>query len=96
MSHPELTQSLFDSLVNRGNKVRTEAYSHPSARPIATPSPAPPPSATPAVPPGKFPLVPGRLPNGLPRPGAPRPGIAKPQSGTPGRLHPDTATRKAH
>src|ERR1700722_19525482 len=38
--HPELSQDLFDSLLVRGNRVRSEEYAHPSARPVVTP-PAP-------------------------------------------------------
>src|SRR3984885_4930672 len=36
--HPELSQDLFDSLLVRGNKLRTEEYAHPAARPSDRPS----------------------------------------------------------
>src|SRR5882757_9981071 len=42
--HPELTRNVFDSLLSRGNRLRTETYSKPS---ITTPKPA---VTTPAVP----------------------------------------------
>jgi hypothetical protein len=39
--HPELSQDLFDSLLVRGNRLRSEQYSHPITRPvISTPAPA--------------------------------------------------------
>lgn len=41
--HPELNQLLYDSLVAQGNRLRTEAYAHPTTKPSATPSPAGPP-----------------------------------------------------
>jgi hypothetical protein len=31
MDHPDLTQVLFDSLITKGNRLRTEAYSRPSS-----------------------------------------------------------------
>jgi len=37
--HPELSQDLFDSLLVQGNRVRSEEYAHPSARPVVTPPP---------------------------------------------------------
>ena len=36
MAHPELAQTLFDSLISKGNRLRSEAYSHPSVRPAVT------------------------------------------------------------
>jgi hypothetical protein len=39
--HPELSQDLFDSLLVRGNKLRSDEYAHPSARPVVKP-PTPP------------------------------------------------------
>jgi|SRR6185437_2501471 len=40
MARPDLTQMLFDSLQSKGNRLRSEAYSRPSATPVVTP-PAP-------------------------------------------------------
>jgi hypothetical protein len=39
--HPELSQDLFDSLLVRGNKLRSEEYAHPSARPSVKPPTSP-------------------------------------------------------
>lgn len=41
ISHPEITQGLFDSVVNRGNLLKTESYSHPPLKPAVTTPPAP-------------------------------------------------------
>jgi hypothetical protein len=43
LAHPELTQKLFDSLLSKGNRLRSEAYSgRSSVRPgVPNPSPAP-------------------------------------------------------
>jgi len=76
--HPDITRVLFDSLIARGNRMRSESYSHPSA---PTPSvPAVKPAATGPMgrPPGVMPVIPGkpagtqtnqpggrRLPNGF-------------------------------
>jgi len=39
--HPELSQDLFDSLLVRGNRLRSEQYSHPISKPLnPTPTPA--------------------------------------------------------
>jgi Domain of unknown function (DUF4296) len=35
--HPELSQDLFDSLLVRGNKLRSEQYAHPAPRPSGKP-----------------------------------------------------------
>ena len=37
MDHPELTQTLFDSLLAMGNRARNESYSRPVSRPVSTP-----------------------------------------------------------
>ena len=38
--HPELSQDLFDSLLVRGNRLRSDQYAHPITRPlIGTPTP---------------------------------------------------------
>ena len=63
--HPDITRVLFDSLIARGNRMRSESYSHPSA---PTPSvPAVKPAATGPMgrPPGVMPVIPpaGRLPD---------------------------------
>jgi hypothetical protein len=54
LDHPEVAQTLFDSLLARGNRLRSEAYSHPIApRPLskpAVPPPATPPAALPMSP----------------------------------------------
>lgn len=40
MAHPELTQTLFDSLAIKSTRLRSEAYSHPSFRPtVPVPTP---------------------------------------------------------
>src|SRR5579872_3935993 len=39
LEHPELNQVLFDSLTDLGNRLRTEAYSHPTVKPIVTQPP---------------------------------------------------------
>lgn len=39
--HPELSQDLFDSLLVRGNRLRSEEYAHPPARPVVKPPVAP-------------------------------------------------------
>jgi Domain of unknown function (DUF4296) len=55
--HPELSQDLFDSLLVRGNKLRSEEYAHPAARPSVNPpaSPLPTPFNRPLIPPAKRP-----------------------------------------
>jgi hypothetical protein len=45
MDHPDLTQTLFDSLLSKSNRLRGEAYSHPSPKPVA-PVPVPAPDTT--------------------------------------------------
>ena len=49
--HPELSQDLFDSLLVRGNRLRSEEYAHPTARPSAKPptTPLPTPSNRPPI-----------------------------------------------
>jgi len=37
MAHPELTQTLMDSLLAMGNRIRTENYNRPITRPVSTP-----------------------------------------------------------
>jgi hypothetical protein len=37
MAHPELTQTLMDSLLAMGNRIRTENYNRPVSRPVSTP-----------------------------------------------------------
>jgi hypothetical protein len=58
-THPDLTRSVFDSLLARGNRERTESYSRPALNPKAPPPP--PPSAPPTLKPGMrgAPLIPG-------------------------------------
>ncbi len=41
VSHPDIAQNLFDSVVNRGNRLRLESYSHPPLKPAVTTPPAP-------------------------------------------------------
>ncbi len=36
--HPELSQELFDSVLVRGNRQRSEEYAHPAARPMVKPT----------------------------------------------------------
>jgi hypothetical protein len=45
MAHPELTQTLMDSLLAMGNRLRTENYTRSVTRPTVTPPPATPPGA---------------------------------------------------
>jgi hypothetical protein len=56
MANPELTQTLLDSLLTMGNRMRSENYNHPVNRPVTTPPlttlPAqttPPPARVPAL-----------------------------------------------
>jgi len=37
MAHPDLTQTLMDSLQAMGNRLRNESYNHPVYRPVSTP-----------------------------------------------------------
>jgi hypothetical protein len=37
MAHPELTQTLMDSLLAMGNRIRTENYNRPIFHPVSTP-----------------------------------------------------------
>jgi len=61
MGRADLAQVLFDSLLNKGNRLRTESYSRP-ARPVVTLAPAAvPPAAAPNVAPGKT-TTPGLTP----------------------------------
>ncbi len=58
--HPELSQELFDSLLVRGNKLRSEEYAHPPARPSVKPPttpPAPPFNRPLTIPPAHRPLI---------------------------------------
>ena len=69
--HPELSQELFDSLLVRGNKLRSEEYAHPAARPsVKTPtSPLPTPFNRPStILPANRPRIipPGNRPNTQP------------------------------
>ena len=52
MGRADLAQTLFDSLLNKGNRLRTESYSRPSR---VVPTPAPAPVKTPATEPAKTP-----------------------------------------
>ena len=50
--HPDLTRTVFDSLLARGNRLRAESYSRPAittSRPAMTTPAAPPPSTAPAI-----------------------------------------------
>jgi hypothetical protein len=72
---PDLTRGLFDSLLAKGNRLRTESYSKPQP---AAPTPAPPLTPT-TVNPGK-----GRIPGAPIRPGS----LIRPGSGNiPGSPH---------
>ncbi len=91
LDHPDLSQTLFDSLVNKGNRLRTESYSRPPLKPISTPPPAATPAIKPpvALPPGKHPaaILPGKHPFGIP---TPHPPAIKPPdhpTGTPAAKH---------
>jgi hypothetical protein len=69
--HPELSQDLFDSLLVRGNKLRSEEYAHPAARPSVKPptSPLPTPFNRPSIiPPANRPpmIQPSKRPNTQP------------------------------
>ena len=56
--HPDITRVLFDSLIARGNRMRSESYTHSSAPPPSVPA------VKPAVtgPGGKVPVVPPVIP----------------------------------
>jgi hypothetical protein len=69
--HPELSQDLFDSLLVRGNKLRSEEYAHPAARPSVKPptSPLPTPFNRPSTirPANRPPMIqPAKRPNTQP------------------------------
>lgn len=54
MARPDLTQSLFDSLQSKGNRVRNDAYSRPPVGPVVI-APGPDTAHRPAV----IPMIPG-------------------------------------
>lgn len=92
--HPEINQILYDSLTVQGTRYRTEAYAHPSARPVVMPG-----APVPGTPPAGTPR--GRLPNAPPifhpgRPGIPilRPNIKPDTSHHKNRTHPMPAQQK--
>jgi hypothetical protein len=99
LDHPALNQVLFDSLISRGNRLRTESYSRPV---LSHPSPSvagglPPrsagglPQAMPATPPipGRIPAVPVKTPV---TPGkSPALPVQRPPS--PGRIFPSLHAR---
>jgi hypothetical protein len=66
MAHPDLTQTLFDSLQAKGNRMRAESYSRPASTPQPT-LPAPDTSNKAAMHPSQIP-VPGHP---MPRPLSP-------------------------
>lgn len=57
LDHPALNQVLFDSLISRGNRLRTESYSRPV---LSHPSPSVTPGKSPALP-VQPPPSPGRI-----------------------------------
>lgn len=77
--HPELTRNVFDSIIARGNRLRTESYSRPS-----------PPAAKPATAVPAMPLAPGP---GRIMPSA-APGASKPPLGTSVTAHHADSTRR--
>src|SRR5882757_1147900 len=58
--HPDLTRSVFDSLLARGNRLRTESYSRPALTPKP---PVPAPVTTPAPALSKLPVMPPKQVN---------------------------------
>jgi len=59
---PDLIRTLFDSVLSRGNRLRTESYS----KPVQAPQPSvtqPPVTPAPSIPPVKTPARPGRAKN---------------------------------
>src|SRR6202000_3027415 len=61
LDHPDVAQVLFDSLLSRGNRLRTEAYSHPQAfKPYVATPPVTPAHAAPATTPGLLPQTLGK------------------------------------
>jgi Domain of unknown function (DUF4296) len=89
LDHPVLNQVLFDSLISRGNRLRTESYSRPI---LSHPSPAASPlyGHVPALP-VKTPVTPGKSPalpvQSLPSPGRIFPSFHARDSATRARLH---------
>jgi len=72
--HPDITRTLFDSLIARGNRMRSESYTHssaptptptvPAVRPAVTGPMGHPPAMTPGKPTGTLPnRPPGIAPN---------------------------------
>jgi hypothetical protein len=78
LDHPELNQLLFDSVIARGVRARTEMYDRPSSGYHA---PMPPANVKPG------PLKPGPSKPGAVKPGVIRPGIVRPGMG-PGSIMP--------
>ena len=64
LAHPDLTQTLLDSLIAMGNRIRDESYRRAATRPLITTPPA---TAPATLPPGRKPIDTGhkRVP-GLP------------------------------
>lgn len=73
--HPDITRVLFDSLIARGNRMRSESYSHPSAPTPTVPAVKPAATGPMGRPPGVMPVIPGKPPGTLPnRPSGNQPG----------------------
>lgn len=86
MTHPELTQKLFDSLLSKGNRLRSEAYSHPSVH-----APGPDTAHKSPVRPPLQPIFKQLIPNGVhppPSAGHPAPNAGYPASNS-GRIPPN-------
>jgi hypothetical protein len=85
--HPDINKILYDSLTEQGTRYRTEAYAHPSVRPVTPGAPAPG-TPTAGTPSGTLPV---RPPNTSPMfhpPGTPGIPILRPI------IKPDTSHRK--
>lgn len=82
MGRADLAQVLFDSLLNKGNRLRTESYNRPSRNPTGPPQPVKPPFA-PGKPPGTTPAA-----VRTPTPSAAVPGKRSPAGSGAGSLSP--------
>jgi hypothetical protein len=66
MSRADVAQVLFDSLLAKGNRLRTESYSRPYRPVMAAPGQATPPGAVPAKSPAVAPVKPTAIPPAAP------------------------------
>jgi hypothetical protein len=64
--HPDITRVLFDSLIARGNRMRSESYTHSSAPPPSVPAVKPAVTGPGGRPPVVAPVIPGKPAGTLP------------------------------